>query len=106
MKKLHIAGIAATGVVGTLLLGGGAFAAGSALGESVRSERGYHNEQARHHSDQRGDQENGRSLRGTGGDHDCCHEKSSPDDTTVGPQRTGRRGLAGGPGGGSFASVG
>lgn len=39
MKTGQIIGITAGGVVGALLLGGGAFAAGAAIGNDVRSER-------------------------------------------------------------------
>ena len=114
MKTLHIAGIAAAGVVGALLLGGGAFAAGSALGDSLRFERGHHgeNRDGNDHQGlvgQRG--EDPRAGFGPGfpderGDHDCDHDDSTPDDTTAGPQRMGRGGPGGGPGGGSFASAG
>ncbi|AVG24513.1 Putative secreted protein [Pontimonas salivibrio] len=53
MKTAHIITLTAAGAVGSLLLGGGAFAAGAAIGSDARENR---IEQVQEHSHERGEQ--------------------------------------------------
>lgn len=101
MKTGQIIAITAGGALGALLLGGGAFAAGVALGDNARVERVMEFNQIREHSagvqqmrgagPQAGGPQQQRGHAGQRGDHECDgeHEGSGVEDGDGTQERPG-----------------